>query len=263
MIVATCRPAAARLDQLQFINEATVGGPIVRDKLWFFGAMRLQETSDASRCRRRTSVHATDENKRGEIKFTGTAASNHTFQGGYLNNKTKQEIGRRSHYHRPHGLITVPLPNWLAFGNYRGILRNDLLVEAQFSQRKFQFHGSGGTSPNIVDSPIITLSQTLGHYNAPYFDATDPENRNNQQLTGNLTYFRNTERAGTRSRSATSGSAASGPAATRSRRPDMCSTPTTRPMQRDVPLDAQGYLIPVFVPGETYIETGCPSGAPS
>ena len=43
--VATCRPATPRLDQLQFINEFTGGGPIVRDKLWFFGAGRLQETS--------------------------------------------------------------------------------------------------------------------------------------------------------------------------------------------------------------------------
>ena len=50
--------------------------------------------------------------------------------------------------------------------------------------------------PTIVDSPFITLTQTLGHYNAQYFDATDPENRNNQQLTGNLTYFLNGERSG-------------------------------------------------------------------
>ena len=35
-------------------------------------------------------------NKRGEIKFTGTAASNHTFQGGYLNNGTSRPAGRPS-----------------------------------------------------------------------------------------------------------------------------------------------------------------------
>ena len=33
------------------------------------------------------------------------------------------------------------------------------------------------------------MTQELGHYNAPYFDATDPEERNNRQVTGNVTYF--------------------------------------------------------------------------
>ena len=46
----------------------------------------------------------------------------------------------------------------------------------------------GGSSTNIVESPFFTLS-TGRHYNAPYFDATDPENRNNRQLTGAVTYF--------------------------------------------------------------------------
>jgi hypothetical protein len=33
-------------------------------------------------------------------------------------------------------------------------------------------------------------------YNAPFFDANDPEDRNNQQLTGSLSYFLSTKRAG-------------------------------------------------------------------
>ena len=64
------------------------------------------------------------------------------------------------------------------------------------SKRHFKFDGFGGTSQDLVDSPIFTLTQALGHYNAPYFDATDPEERNNQQLTGNVTSFLNTENRG-------------------------------------------------------------------
>jgi hypothetical protein len=198
VVPTTCRPAAPRLDQLQFINEATLGGPIIRDKLWFFGAMRLAETTDATPLPQTNIANDyVQNNKRGEIKVTGTAKSNHTIQGGYLNNATEQSS-------RPTFAFTIDkfgtgtrtLPNWFAYTNYRGILQNNLLVEAQFSQRKFQFKDSGGTATDIVDSPFITLTQTLGHYNAQYFDATDPENRNNQQLTGNLTYFTDTERTG-------------------------------------------------------------------
>ena len=146
--VATCRPATPRLDELQFIHEFTAGGPIVRDRLWFFGAGRLQETSASNTLPETNFPYTrTDDNKRAEIKFTGTAASNHTVQGGYVYNKTEQrDRTPLSFTIDSNALITVPIPNWSAFGNYRGILRNDLLVEAQYSERKFKFDGFGGTA---------------------------------------------------------------------------------------------------------------------
>jgi hypothetical protein len=264
IVPATCRPAAARLDDLQFINEATLGGPIVRDRLWFFGAMRLSELSTSSSLPQ-TNVQntQTDTNKRGEIKFTGTAASNHTFQGGYLNNSTTQAS-------RPTFAFTIDaktsvgnrtLPNWFAYGNYRGILRNDLLVEAQFSQRKFQFKDSGGSATAIVDSPFITLTQTLGHFNAQYFDASDPENRNNQQLTGNLTYFLNSANAGRHEfkvgyeffrsqRTGGNSQSSTGYVFDADYATDAAGNPI---------FDSQGYLVPVFVPGATLIENWLPS----
>lgn len=257
IVAATCRPAAARLDQLQFTHEATLGGPIVRDTLWFFGAMRLSEVSTSSPLPQ-TNVQntQTDDNKRGEIKITGTAASNHTFQGGYLNNATTQSS-------RPSLSFTIDkfavgdrtLPNWYAFGNYRGVLRSHLLVEGQFSQRKFQFKDSGGSLTDIVSSPFITLSQTLGHYNSEYFDATDPESRNNMQFTGNLTQLLSTERVGRHEvkvgyeffRSQNTGGNSQ--------------SPTSYVFYADYAtdaagsalFDAQGHLMPVFVPFENLI----------
>ena len=38
------KPVTEYLDQLQAIHEGTFGGPIVRDRLWFFGASRYQKT---------------------------------------------------------------------------------------------------------------------------------------------------------------------------------------------------------------------------
>jgi hypothetical protein len=262
IVPTTCTPAAARLDELQFIHEATLGGPIVRDKLWFFGAMRLSEISTSSSLPQ-TNVQntQTDNNKRGEIKFTGTAASNHTFQGGYLNNSTEQAS-------RPTFAFTIDkfsvgnrtLPNWFGYGNYRGILKNNLLVEAQFSQRKFQFADSGGSLTDIVNSPIITLTQTLGHYNAQYFDATDPENRNNQQITGNLTYFHDSGRTGRHEikvgyeffrsqRTGGNSQSATGYVFDADYLTDASGNPV---------FDSQGYLQPVFAPGDTLIENWLP-----
>ena len=71
-----------------------------------------------------------------------------------------------------------------------GACGGELLVEAQFSQRRSGFTDDGGTSTAIVDSPFFAFSCAC-IYNAPYFDASDPENRNNRQLTGSVTNFWN------------------------------------------------------------------------
>ena len=76
-----------------------------------------------------------------------------------------------------------------------------LFASAQVSRRKFGFENTGGTSTNILDSPFLSRGFTSGvpatqHYNSPYFDSNDPENRNNRQITGSLAYFWTTNRAG-------------------------------------------------------------------
>jgi hypothetical protein len=183
-------------DTLNLSHEATFGGPILRDRIWFFAAGRLANLSEAQTLQE-TGIGITqkDDNKRGEVKVTTTVNANHTFQGGYLNNSrtVNPTSGVFDLVADPHSLTEQRYPNWYAFGNYRGVLRNNLLAEAQYSERRFEFAGGGGTSQDIIDSPFYSPSVGV-IYNAPYFDATDPEQRNNRQFTGNVTSF--IERAG-------------------------------------------------------------------
>jgi hypothetical protein len=178
-------------DDLNKTHEATFGGPILRDRLWFFTAGRLANVSVA-RTLLETGIGITqkDDNKRGEAKVTGSIGANHTIQGGYLNNSREvtQTSGILSLIADPHSLTDQRYPNWYTFANYRGVLRNNLLAEAQFSERRFEFAGGGGTSTNIIDSPFYAPSVGV-IYNAPYFDATDPEQRNNRQFAASLTSF--------------------------------------------------------------------------
>ena len=71
-----------------------------------------------------------------------------------------------------------------------------MLVSAQYSQKDWATEGVGGTSSNILDSPFLTRTGTQYQYNAPYFDASDPEQRNNRQLTASVTYFASNRRLG-------------------------------------------------------------------
>ena len=93
-------------------------------------------------------------------------------------------------------LISPSTPNRLAVVNYSGALSSRLLATAQYSRKHFSTKGVGGTSTNIVDSPFLTRSGTQYQYNAPYFDASDPEQRNNRQLTASLSYFVSGRRLG-------------------------------------------------------------------
>jgi hypothetical protein len=245
-----------RLDSLGAIHEATLGGPIMTDRLWFFGSGRYEKT-DASNTLPVTLTPYTQNNtnKRGEIKLTGAVVPNHIVQGGYMSNSTttKNGSGALSFLVDPHSLDVVSVPNWSAFTNYRGARGQHLLVEAQYSERRWMT-GGGGTSTDIVDSPFFAA--TLGPYvfNAPYFDSADQETRNNRQLTGSVTsswnkagshalksgyeWFRS-QRGGGGSQSSTSYVFDS----------DFAIDANDRPL-----LDSNGRLVPTFVPGVSGVE---------
>lgn len=181
----------ARPNKLQETYEGTLGGPIRKKRLWFFGAGRYASVQVPQTLQQvGTQVLQDDKNKRGEIKFTGTLAQNQTLQGGYFNNArtVSNTSGILSLVADPDSLVTRSLPNEYGYANYRGVIGNGTLVEAQYSQRHFEFKGDGGTSTAIADSPFYAFS--LGViYHAPYFSALDPEQRNNRQLTAAVTNF--------------------------------------------------------------------------
>lgn len=182
-----------RTSVLNKTYEATFGGPILKDRLWFFSAGRYAKTT-ASNVFPATGIKydTVTPNKRGEVKFTGSPFANHTFQANYITNPTtdgpRPAIG--GYEIDPATLITRQTANNTFGANYRGILGSNVFVEAAYSQRHFAFLNAGGSSTAMVDSPYFTLTQNGGNwsYNAPYFDATDPEDRNNRQFTANVSH---------------------------------------------------------------------------
>ena len=146
--------------------ETTVGGPIVLDRLWFFYANRVQrESADETFPESGISFVRGTKNDRNLIKFTGSVAPGHTLEGSYMRNATGQDRPTFGFSRNPATLISRTLPNDLWVATYRGALTNNLFVEGQVSRREFGFRDTGGTSTNILDSPFITVTQGLGHFN--------------------------------------------------------------------------------------------------
>jgi hypothetical protein len=168
--------------------EGTFGGPLVRDRVWFFTAGRYGKSANqVTLPQTGTALTSLDTGKRGEIKVTGTARGQ-TLQAGYLNSPRTRtnDSGLQSFLIDQHSEVDRSNPNWYSFVNYRATARKDVAIEAQYSERRYKVIGDGGTSTNVVDSPFFSVQQCQCIYNAPYFDATDPEERNNRQLTGSV-----------------------------------------------------------------------------
>ena len=246
-------------DVLNKHYEATLGGPIQKDRLWFFAAGRFEDLSTSSSLPE-TGIANTrlDRDRRGEIKVTASVWQSHTVQAGYVNNHVENSSRPTFPFSiDPFTAGNRTLANSYVFANYRGAVNRRTLVQLQYPQRTFGFENAGGTSTAIVDSPFITLG-TGRHYNAQYFDASDPEDRNNRQLTASLTryweragrheikggyeFFRSQRRGGN-SQSATDYVFDA----------DYLSDAAGKPV-----FDTTGHLIPLFVPGKTQIEHWIP-----
>jgi len=188
-----------RPDTLNQTHEGTFGGPIIRDALWFFAAGRWADTTTSTPLPE-TGVQfaGSNQNRRLEFKGTGTAAQNHTFTASYLRNQTEAVRVPFSFSIDPRVAESPTFPNDRIMASYRGVLGPRLFTELQVSRKQFGFRDTGGTGGDLaLNSPIIGLfSVPLSHYNAPYFDATDPEDRNNHQVAASLSYFLTTPNLG-------------------------------------------------------------------
>ena len=187
-----------REDVFNQTHEATLGGPITRDRLWFFYSFRRARITDSdSFAQTGISYNERENNDRNQLKLTATLAPGHTLSGQYMRNQTARFEDPTFRFSiTPATQNDATRPNDLYVTTYRGSLSRNVFAEAQVSQKRFGFRGGGGDQTAIGYSPFITLTQELGHYNAPYFDATDPEDRNNLQVTGNVSWYRGTESLG-------------------------------------------------------------------
>ena len=179
------------------VYQATLGGYVLKDRLWFFLAGRDTSTS-TQHVFSLTEVPVTrsTDNERYEVKLTGNLNASHTLQATYTDNATTNTAPTFGFSIDPRTVSASKFPNTLVVGRYSGVLSPNLFSELQYSEKKFEFADFGGTSTNIVDSPFIGFQFGTAHYNQPYFDATDPEDRNNEQIAGSLSYFLSTPSAG-------------------------------------------------------------------
>ena len=253
-----------RQKDVQQNYEWTLGGPVAKDKLWFFAAGRWQDASTPTALPETGIPFSTEtSNTRNEVKVTAAPSPNHSVQGSYLNNATKSRQAPVSGTIELGAMVNRKNPNNLWVTSYRGVLRGTTLATVQISGRHFGARNAGGTETDILRSPFRTRGvsgvPSNRFYNAPYLDSTDPEDRNNRQTTGSLNRLF-TSRGGTHDVKAGFENFATRYVGGNSQtatgyvfRADYA-VASGRPL-----LDADGRVTPVFQPGVTRLENWLPN----
>ncbi|HEX2164472.1 MAG TPA: TonB-dependent receptor [Thermoanaerobaculia bacterium] len=189
-----------RADEINETFEATLGGYLWKDHIWFFGAGRDVETeAGATLPVTNFDVQQTNEQQRWEGKLTGTIADNHTLIGSYLEIDQLATGTFFSGNIDPNAVTDREDPQDLFSVNYTGILTPSFFVEAQYSERHFDISVGGGAQSRELIPGTLMRSQTSG---ARYFSATfcgvcETEERDNENILAKGSYFLSTDAIGT------------------------------------------------------------------
>jgi outer membrane receptor for ferrienterochelin and colicin len=186
---------------------ATLGGFVVKDRLWFFGAGRKTKTDTPGSLRAipgtggfSNTFDTTAVDKRYEGKLTGQPFANHNISFSYLKDNqvtadspfttASYDLAQLSGRTDPINFKTI---------HYNGIITNNLLLEGSWSKL---FYGIGwGSGSQFTDFVRGTIVRNRADGNARYNSATfcgvcDKETRNNDSWSAKSNYFLSTKSLG-------------------------------------------------------------------
>lgn len=199
-------PEADHPDEIANVYEGTLGGFIMRDRIWFFlagrdaaGAPAVGFNPVGSTVRTGLTFQNTIDEKRYEGKLTAQVFPQHSLVGSYLDVDTVETNNYFAPIYDEASIVpNRSLPNSLLALSYNGVITNNLLFEAQYSEKEYAFVNSGGRFTDQIKGTWI--ADTNARWNAPVFcGVCTPERRDNDSLLAKATYFVNTRSLGTHS----------------------------------------------------------------
>jgi len=209
---------ATPVDHTNNTYEETLGGRIIRDRLWFFVASRQAKIESSSNLVAVSTLPnpaigaytITTNQPRDEYKATANLTQKHSIVGSYLTNNIKGDKNCQIGCLDLRSINTagVENPNWFKTLHYNGVITNNFLLEGDYAKKYFAFVGFGGNTPAhqpnptaaylAEGSPVLDQLVTGVTANAPYFcGSCGAELRNNKEWEVKGRYFLGTKSLGT------------------------------------------------------------------
>ncbi|MDP9119815.1 MAG: TonB-dependent receptor [Acidobacteriota bacterium] len=183
-----------RLDKINERYEATLGGWLWKDHLWYFGAGRDRTTDASSQTVVTNLTFPTSEiEKRGEGKLTISPTDGQRLTASYIKITDKQNGNFFGNILDTASLNNRSLPEDLLAVNYNGVVTENFFLEGQYSRRKFSFIHAGSLFTDLTNGTLLVDGITGDRYHAPTFcGVCSPELRNNDDKQVKASYFLST-----------------------------------------------------------------------
>lgn len=188
----------ARENNLNHVGEGTLGGYVVRDRLWFFGAGRWAKNDTA---RQTLSIPALTTNpvspaspaisyaegndqKRYEAKLTGQIGARQTVAASWFGVNTDGSNARFANNIYDLASLTTRIdPESLLAVHYNGMLAANTLLEGHYSARKFSDRTGAQTTDLIAGTVLLDRANNNTRFHSPTLCAVcDAERRNNDDV---------------------------------------------------------------------------------
>ncbi|HWW61470.1 MAG TPA: TonB-dependent receptor, partial [Thermoanaerobaculia bacterium] len=194
-------PFAGEADHVDEINhtwEGTLGGRIIRDRLWFFVAGRRENTSTENQTRVTLLPYEEGRDQdRYEVKATGQITAKHNLIGSYINSKLERTGVISGTIVDLASVTTRTEPNSLLSLHYSGVITNNFLAEAQFSRMNFSFT-QGAETRDLIKGTLLLDAATGRRGWSPTFcgHVCPPKERDNKSYDLKGSYFLSTRALG-------------------------------------------------------------------
>jgi hypothetical protein len=189
-----------KLDKVIPTHEYTIGGPVVKDVLWFFNAGRFQTQEQSFQTvATNISYPRTNDEKRYEGKLTYTVRPGQVVKGSFTKLQLQVTNAAFQNVLDTRSLYNQDQPQDLLSLNYNGVLGTKLSLEGQYSQRHFSANISGNGATDLVNGTLL-IDRARGGTSFRYWSQTfcvcNVDNRDNTEALAKGTYFLSTSRRG-------------------------------------------------------------------
>lgn len=191
---------AVHTDKINEVYEGTLGGFVLRDRLWFFGSGRKAATTSSGSLSRSNIRYVRDiDEQRIEGKLTAQITPKHSIVGAFLDRDSATTNDFFSTVMDEASLYNREDPQSLMSAHYSGIITNDFLIEAHYADRTYGISRGGGSQFRDLIKGTLMLDQRDGgrRFNSPTFCAAcGNKDRNSEAYTLKANYFKSTTSLG-------------------------------------------------------------------